>query len=348
MLSKSHVLMLMLVPAAVLRVVVARASDVSGVADTPYADMPGIAPIGVRIGHYLPVPQEAKGPAVDAAKGYRIEELGKGLYMITDNVYQSMFMVYETGVVVVDAPPSYATHIVEGVREVTDRPITHLIYSHSHTDHIGGTNALGKVPTIIAQEETKRLLVRANDTNRPLPTTTFRDRYSLKAGSQVLELSYHGDAHEPGNIFIYAPAQQTLMVVDMVFPGWMPWRRFAVAHDVPGYFAQIEEIRRVPFNTLLGGHVARTGTHADVDRQIAFLQDLKGATATALRATKPGEGLDQNVASENPWAVFDDYIDRVVIQCVNTLTPTWSNRLAAYDLYIWDQCYSMEQSLRID
>jgi len=78
------------------------------------------------------------------------------------------------------------------------------------------------------------------------------------------------------------------------------------------------------------------------------LQDLKGPTATALRATKPGEGLDQNVASENPWAVFDDYIDRVVIQCVNTLTPTWSNRLAAYDLYIWDQCYSMEQSLRID
>jgi hypothetical protein len=46
--------------------------------------------------------------------------------------------------------------------------------------------------------------------------------------------------------------------------------------------------------------------------------------------------------------VFDDYIDRVVIQCVNELTPTWENRLAAYDVYIWDQCYSMEQSLRID
>ena len=345
MLSKSHVLMLVL--AAVVRVVVARASDVSGVADTPYADMPGIAPIGVRIGHYLPVPQEAKGPAVDAAKGYRIEELGKGLYMITDNVYQSMFMVYETGVVVVDAPPSYATHIVEGVRQVTDKPITHLIYSHSHTDHIGGTNALGKVPTIIAQEETKRLLARANDTNRPLPTTTFRDRYSLKAGSQVLELSYHGDAHEPGNIFIYAPAQQTLMVVDGVsgLDAVATLRRGARRPRL------LRADRRDPQSTLQDarGRSRRAhGTHADVDRQIAFLQDLKGATATALRATKPGEGLDQNVASENPWAVFDDYIDRVVIQCVNTLTPTWSNRLAAYDLYIWDQCYSMEQSLRID
>jgi glyoxylase-like metal-dependent hydrolase (beta-lactamase superfamily II) len=326
----------------------ATASDRPQAADTPYQDMPRIAPIGVRIAHYLPVPQDAKGPAVDPARGYRLQELGNGLYLITDNAYQSMFMVYESGVVVVDAPPGYAAHILEGIHEVTDKPITHLIYSHSHTDHIAGANALGKVPTIIAHAETKRLLARDNDPNRPLPTVTFADRYLLKVGSQVLELSYHGDAHEPGNIFIYAPAQQTLMVVDMVFPGWMPWRRFAVAHDVPGYFAQLAEIRKVPFKTLVGGHVARTGTHADVDRQIAFLQDLKAAATKALGATKPGAGLDAKTASENPWAVFDDYIDRVVIQCVNGLTPKWQNQLAAYDVYIWDQCYAMEQSLRID
>ena len=59
-------------------------------------------------------------------------------------------------------------------------------------------------------------------------------------------------------------------------------------------------------------------------------------------------GLDAKTASENPWAVFDDYIDRVVIQCVNGLTPKWQDQLAAYDVYIWDQCYAMEQSLRID
>src|SRR5947207_15615748 len=28
-------------------------------------------------------------------------------------------------------------------------------------------------------------------------------------------------------------------------PGWMPWRRFALAQDVPGYFAQVEEIRKM-------------------------------------------------------------------------------------------------------
>jgi glyoxylase-like metal-dependent hydrolase (beta-lactamase superfamily II) len=321
----------------------------SGIADqsAPYPNMPIIAPIGVRIGQHLPIPESAKGPPVETAKGYRLEQLGNGLYMITDNAYQSMFMVYGTGVVVVDAPPTYAAHLVKGIREVTDKPITHLIYSHSHTDHIGGARELGAVPTIIAHEETMRLLARAKDPNRPLPGVTFRDKYSLRVGSQVLELSYHGDAHEPGNIFIYAPAQQTLMVVDMVFPGWMPWRRFAVAHDVPGYFAQVEQIRKIPFKTLVGGHVARTGTHADVDTQLEFLGDLKAAAARALTATKPGEGIDTRTARENPWAVFDDYIDRVVIRCVNEMTP-WATRLAAYDVYIWDQCYSMEQSLRID
>jgi hypothetical protein len=51
---------------------------------------------------------------------------------------------------------------------------------------------------------------------------------------------------------------------------------------------------------------------------------------------------------ENPWAVFDDFIDRVAAKCVQALTPTWSAKLAAFDVYVWDQCYAMEQSLRIE
>lgn len=325
----------------------AHASD-QGAIEAPYANMPSIAPIGVRISHYQKVPEDAKGPPVDPAKGYRLQELGKGLYMITDNAIQSMFMVYENGVVVIDAPQAIANHLVEGIREVSDKPITHLVYSHSHADHIGGTTALGKVPIIIAHEETKKLLVRDNDPNRPIPTLTFRDKYTLKVGSQVLELSYHGDGHEPGNIFIYAPAQKTLMVVDVVFPGWIPWRRFAVAHDIPGVYAQLQEIRKIPFDTYVGGHVQRSGTRADVERQIAFYADLKTAASKALAATKPGEGMDAATVAENSWAVFDDYIDRVVIQCVNEVTPKWQDKLGGFDAFIWDQCYSIEQSLRID
>src|SRR5215217_7463328 len=325
----------------------ARAQARPGTPGVPYANMPAIAPIGVSVDKYFDVPDSAKGPTIDPVKGYRTQALGDGLYMVTDGGYQSMFMTYEDGVVVIDAPPSYAAHLREAIAEVTDKPITHVVYSHLHIDHIGGVNSLGGQPVIIAQAETNRLLARDNDPNRPLATVTFADKYRLSVGSQVLELSYHGNAHVPGNIFIYATKQRTLMVVDVVFPGWMPWRRFALAQDVPAYFEQVREISNWEFDTLVGGHVARTGTHADVTTQLAFIEDLKAAAETALKTTTPGQGF--NPADRgNAWAVFNHYIDRVALACVNQLTPKWSTKLAAYDVYIWDQCFAMEQSLRID
>ena len=51
--------------------------------------------------------------------------------------------------------------------------------------------------------------------------------------------------------------------------------------------------------------------------------------------------------SSRSWLVAL-FIDRVAGQCVNVLTPKWSGRLGGFDVYIWDQCYSMEQSLRIE
>jgi glyoxylase-like metal-dependent hydrolase (beta-lactamase superfamily II) len=318
-----------------------------GSAGEPYSKMPSIAPIGGRIGKYIDIPAASQGPAINPEKGYRVQDLGKGLYMITDNAIQSMFLIYDRGVVVIDVPQSLASNIPRAIAEITDNPITHIIYSHSHADHIGGAKALGVKAPIIAQEETLRLLKRAADPNRPLPTVTFADKYTLRVGNQALELSYHGNAHEPGNIFIYAPAQRVLMVVDIVFPGWMPWRRFAVAQDVPAYFEQVDQIRKMDWDTFVGGHVARTGTHADVETQYEFIQDVRQAAKTALATTEFGQEL--NPADKgNPWALFDNYIDRVACQCVNSLTPKWSKRLAGFDVYIWDQCYSMEQSLRIE
>jgi len=129
-----------------------------GTPRVPYANMPALAPIGVRVDKYLDVPDSAKGPTIDQAKGYRTQKLGDGLYMITDGAYQSMFMTYEDGVVVVDAPPPLAAHIPAATAEVTDKPITHLVYSHYHVDHIGGAKSLGGHPIIIAQKETNRLL----------------------------------------------------------------------------------------------------------------------------------------------------------------------------------------------
>src|SRR5512144_2603128 len=73
--------------AAATRAQSADSTSAPGAAAEPYPNMPSIAPIGVRIGRYLDVPASAQGRAVDPAKGYRLQELGSGLYMVTDNAY---------------------------------------------------------------------------------------------------------------------------------------------------------------------------------------------------------------------------------------------------------------------
>jgi hypothetical protein len=85
-----------------------------------------------------------------------------------------------------------------------------------------------------------------------------------------------------------------------------------LAQDVPGYFAQVEEINKMDWDVLMSGHVERTGTHADVALQLAFMNDLRNAARQALKSTKVGEGVSPADTS-NPWAIYGNYIDRVVI-----------------------------------
>jgi hypothetical protein len=127
----------------------------------------------------------------------------------------------------------------------------------------------------------------------------------------------------------------------------MPFRRLHLAQDVLGHYAQVEEIKKFDFVTLVGGHVERTGTRADVELYSEFLSDLKNAAGEALKTTKFGIGLDPR-DYRNPWAGYDNYIDRVVINRVNRMTSKYKTKSAAYDVFIWDQCYTVEQSLQID
>jgi len=217
--------------------------------DPPYDKMPDIAPPIVRANKYLPVPDAARGPAIDPAKGYRVESLGAGAFLVTDGVYQALLIVHADGVVLVDAPPSIGAKLSRAVAEVAPgKKVTHLIYSHAHIDHIGFAGEIVKSNpgvAIIAHEETLKLLARAKDANRPLPTVTFAGvatPFSVTAGNQSLRLEYPGPNHEPGNIEIFHDASKTLMLVDVVFPGWMMWRRFALAQDIPGYFETVRSL----------------------------------------------------------------------------------------------------------
>jgi glyoxylase-like metal-dependent hydrolase (beta-lactamase superfamily II) len=88
----------------------------------------------------------AKYGNIDPAVGYGMKDFGKGVYALSDNGWQSAFLVTEAGVIVFDAPASYGKHIPEAVAKVTNKPIKMLVYSHIHKDHIGGSVAFKNIP----------------------------------------------------------------------------------------------------------------------------------------------------------------------------------------------------------
>jgi len=305
-----------------------------------------------------PIPASAFDPDVDLSKGYHVAELSDDLYWVTDGTYQMMFLVAKKGVIAVDAPPSIGDNILNAIADVTDLPVTHVVYSHSQADHIGAAGIYPDDAVVYAHEETKAQL-EANEDRPvpfgtfvgggpvPLPDKTFKKHKKLTVQGQVLELEYRGPNHEPGNIFVYAPEQKVLMFVDVIFPAWTPFADLALAEDVPGYYRAHEQVLEYGFDAFIGGHLTRLGTRADVETASEYVLDIRANAISAL-STVDFFAVAGETGFENQWLLFSTYLDRVAARCAELTVPEWTGRLAAVDIFTFDHCWTVAESIRID
>jgi glyoxylase-like metal-dependent hydrolase (beta-lactamase superfamily II) len=300
------------------------------------------------------VPQTAKGPEIPSEKGYLVQEIGNQLYSVSDGSYNAMFMVTDQGVIAIDAPPTLGNKYLKAIAEITNKPVSHVIYSHAHLDHIGAAGVFPKNATYIAQQETANELQRAMNTatNKsavpPVPTVTFPKNMTLQIGNQTLQLDYHGNNHLPGNIFIYAPNQKALMLVDIIFPGWVPFAYLAIAKDTAGFIeAHDTTLKNYDFDTIVAGHLTRIGTRADVEVQKEFVLDLERAAA---RANQNVSFMDiaAKVGFDDPWLLFSEYINTINKQCEEEMLPKWETRLGGAQSFMSTHCVAMTQSGRVD
>ena len=294
-----------------------------------------------------PLPETTMGPQIDYSKGYLVEEIKDGLYWVTEGAYQAMFLTTGEGVIAIDAPPSIGENYLKAITEVTDESITHVIYSHTHNDHVGSMSMFPDDVTYIAHQDTADTLSKRSDPNRPVPTVTFEDTYTLEIGNQKLELAYYGPMHEPGNIFIYAPNQKVLMLVDVIFPGWTPFKDLAMAQDVTEFLAAHDKVLEYDFDTYIGGHLTRLGTPEDVQIQKEYFQDIQ-ASASKANQQVSFMAIGQEFGFSNPWLVFQIYADTITQQCTDEVVPKWIDRLGGVDLFTYDHCWKISESQRID
>jgi len=294
------------------------------------------------------IPDAARGPAVPPDKGYLVKEICDRLYWVSDGIWNTMFLTYDEGAIAIDAPPSMGQNFRNAIQEVTDKPVTYFIYSHSHADHTAGASIFSQTATYIAHEETAATLARRQDPRRPVPTVTFSNTYTLEAGEQTLILDYKGPNHEPGNIFIYAPKQKVLLLKDIIYPGWIPFKGLGgIVHDVPGYIEAHDIALSYDFNTFIGGHVNRVGTREDVLVSREFILDLKAAAIQARQQVNFSE-FSQGVSSEDRWMVFETYFNAVIQRCTDIMLPKWKSRLGGAEAFMHHNCWAMMRSLVLD
>jgi glyoxylase-like metal-dependent hydrolase (beta-lactamase superfamily II) len=309
------------------------------------------ADIGCPTPTYAPIPEGALGPPLNA-DGYFVGRISGELYWVTDSAYIALFLSTRDGVVLVDAPPTIGHNLLRAISAVTEangRPnrVTHLVYSHSHTDHIGASFLFGSDVVRVGHRLCRELLVRDNDPHRPPPTVTFKNHFVLNVGGERLHLDYHGPNHSPDNIFIYAPDHGTLMFVDVLFPGWVPWYQLAVAQDIPAYIKSQQIAMGYEWRTLAAGHLGRLGNRADGELQIAYVNDLLTSAKATMSSLNPGPFFQQY--GNNAWAIFKAYLDAASAQTAAPVTDKYLGKLAAADVYTISNAFSIfEFALRED
>jgi glyoxylase-like metal-dependent hydrolase (beta-lactamase superfamily II) len=299
---------------------------------------------------YAPVPPGALGPAL-TEQGYYVGRVEQNLYWITDGTYQSAFLTTRDGVVLLDAPPTIGRNIQRGVDEIAaangvSNKVTHLVYTHHHADHAGASSLFDRNVARIGHEETRTLLLRDDDPTRPAPEETFQDRRTLEIGGERIELAWHGTNHSPDNIFIHLPDHDTLMLVDIVNPGWAPVYQSNLTEDIPGYITAPATALTYPWKHFIGGHMGRLGTRGDIAVHQQYMADIADHSRKALDTVDPTPYFVKY--DQNTWAAVRGYLDAVTAAASEPVIEKYTGVLAAADVFTASTTFHVMQSIRLD
>ncbi|MEO6032042.1 MAG: MBL fold metallo-hydrolase [Burkholderiaceae bacterium] len=212
------------------------------------------------------------------------------------------FVVTPEGVVVIDAlgSPALARALLQTIRRVTPLPVTRVILTHYHADHVYGLQVFKAAgATVIAHEggreylnsETARLRLKASiDEGLTEPATHFvpadvwvSGSTSFDVGGMRFEAMHVGPSHTPEDLAVYVPAAGVLFAGDLVFRGRVP---FVGEADSRRWIASLDQLLKLPVKVIVPGH-GPYSTQPSADLQLtrdylAYLRQTMGAAALEM------------------------------------------------------------------
>jgi glyoxylase-like metal-dependent hydrolase (beta-lactamase superfamily II) len=241
----------------------------------------------------------------------KLEKLKDNLYVIKGGGGNTAAFITANGVVVVDTKlAGWGQAILDQIKTVTNKPVTMIINTHTHGDHVGGNPEFPATVDVVAQENTKANMEKMapfqSDSGKGhLPKRTFKDKMSLLSGSDRIDLYYFGRGHTNGDAFVVFPALRVMHAGDL-FPGKqapiMDTNTGGSGVDYPKTLAgAVKGISGI--DTVIPGHSNVTDWNAFVEFG-QFVDAFVGAARTALTS---GKSADDAAAAISLPPQYKDY-----------------------------------------
>lgn len=248
------------------------------------------------------------------------------------------FVITDDGVVVIDAlgSPALATRLMEEIRKLTPKPVTHVIVTHYHADHIYGLQAFQKVGAkIIAHSASRaylnsqtaalRLEVSRTDlapwidnNTRILPADEWISGPGERTiGGVRLVLLPVGPAHTAEDMAVYLPEEKVLFAGDLVFRNRIPF----VGEANSGHWIEaLDALLRLDAAAVVPGHgPVSHEPRTDMELTRNYLAYLRKHMGRAARDMTP---FDEAYRSTD-WSAYEK---------LPLFGP--ANRMNAYNTYL--------------
>jgi len=248
-------------------------------------------------------PPQQQGPMV-----IEVDKIKDNLWVLKGGGGNTAVFATANGIVVVDAKnPGWGKPILDKIKELSPKPITALINTHTHGDHVSGNVDFPATVDIIAQENTKANMekmdiFKAND-NRGMAKRTFKDKMTIGKGNDEVDLYYFGPGHTNGDAIVVFPALRTAHLGDLFAGKGLPPVDSANGGSVLHYHETLNKVHGGVKNvdTIINGHMPNTTTWADLKTFAEFNQDFLTWAQAALKSGKSAE----DAAKE--WKVPEKY-----------------------------------------
>ena len=262
----------------------------------------------------------------DLSAGFLTRELTPGVFLFTNGNYHTVFFTTGTGVVLLDAPWPLTPYLDTAISDVTDEKLRSIVYSHGHTDHIGGAAAVVEAHPdteieIIAATGTAEFLTAKNDPARPLPTFTYEQEYEWQVGNRRVTLIRDNFHSADGDTVLYLPEEKILIAIDLMAPGWVPLLDFDITENVFSYMGAFDRFLAYDFDYFLSGHTANPARRSDVELTRDYVMDIYETVKRLHDGINEKELLSEHRDSEQEG--IKRIIDTVTAQARDEILERW-------------------------